>query len=92
MLTWPRELPIDGEPEDVCEIVAAYGQWLKDADVAKLFINADPGSILVGRQRDFCRSWRNQTEVTVEGLHFVQEDSPTEIGAAIAEFVRGLPA
>jgi haloalkane dehalogenase len=86
-LTWPRQIPIDGEPEDVVEIVSAYAEWLAQAELPKLFINADPGSILVGPQRDFCRSWPNQTEVTVKGLHFIQEDSPDEIGRAISDFV-----
>jgi haloalkane dehalogenase len=89
-LTWPRQIPIDGEPADVASVVEEYGAWLSDADVPKLFVNADPGSILVGRARDLCRSWPNQTEVTVKGSHFVQEDSPDEIGAALAEFVRRL--
>lgn len=83
-LTWPREIPIDGEPEAVAAIVDEYGRWLAHSDIPKLFINADPGSILVGRQREFCRSWPNQTEVTVRGLHFIQEDSGAEIGEAIA--------
>jgi haloalkane dehalogenase len=89
-LTWPREIPIDGEPADVVAVVEAYSAWLKECDVPKLFVNADPGSILTGRPRDFCRSWPNQTEVTVAGSHFIQEDSPDEIGAAVADFVRGL--
>ncbi|TNE33680.1 MAG: haloalkane dehalogenase [Alphaproteobacteria bacterium] len=90
-LTWPREIPIAGEPEEVVEIVNDYSAWLSsDADLPKLFINADPGSILVGPQRDFCRSWPNQQEVTVKGLHFIQEDSPDEIGAAIVNFLNGL--
>lgn len=87
-LTWPRQIPVAGEPEDVTQIVEEYGQWLaQDADLPKLFINADPGSILVGRQREFCRSWPNQDEITVRGLHFIQEDSPEEIGRAVAAFV-----
>ena len=85
-LTWPRQIPIEGEPADVVEIVAAYGAWLATSAVPKLFVNADPGSILVGPQRELCRRWPNQTEVTVPGLHFLQEDSPDEIGSAI---VRG---
>jgi haloalkane dehalogenase len=87
-LTWPREIPVDGEPADVVQIVRAYGEWLATSPTPKLFINADPGSILVGRQREFCRAWPNQQEVTVPGTHFVQEDSPDEIGQAIAAFVR----
>ncbi|PHQ67235.1 MAG: haloalkane dehalogenase [Sneathiella sp.] len=85
-LTWPRQIPIAGEPEDVVEIVDAYSAWLAQSDIPKLFINADPGSILIGPQRDFCRTWPNQTEVTVKGLHFIQEDSPDEIGKAVADF------
>ena len=89
-LTWPRQIPIEGEPENVCRIVDDYGAWLAQSDVPKLFINAAPGSILTGEQREFCRTWPNQTEVTVNGIHFVQEDSPDEIGQAVAEFVRGI--
>ena len=83
-LTWPRQIPIDGTPVDVVEIVQAYADWLTEADLPKLFINAEPGAILIGAQREFCRSWPNQTEVTVSGNHFLQEDSPHEIGKAIA--------
>ena len=86
-LTWPREIPIDGDPADVVEIVDAYGQWLASSDVPKLFVNAEPGAILTGPQRDFCRTWPNQTEVTVAGNHFIQEDSPHEIGRAIAAWL-----
>ena len=89
-LTWPRQIPIEGEPENVCRIVDDYGAWLAQSDVPKLFINAAPGSILTGEQREFCRTWPNQTEVTVNGIHFVQEDSPDEIGHAVAEFVKGI--
>ncbi len=89
-LTWPREIPVDGEPSDVVQIVRAYGDWLANSPMPKLFVNADPGSILVGAQREFCRAWPNQQEVTVRGTHFVQEDSPDEIGRAIAAFVRRL--
>ncbi|PCI74699.1 MAG: haloalkane dehalogenase [SAR86 cluster bacterium] len=85
-LTWPRQIPIDGEPADVAQIVQAYADWLAEADLPKLFINAEPGAILIGPQREFCRSWPNQTEVTVSGNHFLQEDSPHEIGKAIAEW------
>ena len=87
-LTWPRQIPIEGEPADVVKVVEDYSAWLATSDVPKLFINADPGSILVGRQREFCRTWPNQQEVTVKGLHFLQEDSPDEIGQAVADFVR----
>lgn len=87
-LTWPRQIPVDGEPADVVRIVEDYGKWLAEDDsLPKLFINADPGTILIGRQREFCRSWPNQEEITVPGLHFVQEDSPDEIGEAVADFV-----
>ena len=89
-LTWPRQIPIEGEPPEVCQIVDDYGAWLSQCDLPKLFINADPGSILTGPQREFCRSWPNQTEVTVKGTHFVQEDSPDEIGQAVAAFVKGI--
>lgn len=91
MLQWPREIPIDGEPADVAAIVGDYAAWLASAPVPKLFVNAEPGSILVGAQREFCRGWPHQREVTVRGRHFVQEDSPAEIGRAVAEFVGGLP-
>ena len=89
-LTWPRQIPIEGDPADVVEIVKDYSTWLSTCDIPKLFISADPGSILTGRQRDFCRSWPNQTEVTVAGSHFIQEDSPHEIGAAIADWMQTL--
>jgi haloalkane dehalogenase len=85
-LTWPREIPIDDSPADVCQIVGDYGAWLSKSDLPKLFINADPGAILTGNQREFCRAWPNQTEVTVKGHHFIQEDSPDEIGTAIADW------
>ena len=86
-LTWPRQIPLAGEPPEVCAVVDAYGEWLAATDVPKLFINADPGTILVGPQREFCRSWKNQREVTVKGLHFIQEDSPDEIGGAIVDWM-----
>jgi len=89
-LTWPRQIPIEGEPADVCEIVASYGQWLKKSPVPKLFINAEPGAILRGAPREFCRTWPNQKEITVKGIHFIQEDSADEIGAGIAEWLRDL--
>ena len=87
VLTWPREIPIDGEPADVDAVVAASSDWLASADVPKLFVNAEPGSILVGAQREHCRSWPHQQEVTVRGSHFIQEDSGPEIGAAIAAWL-----
>jgi haloalkane dehalogenase len=90
-LTWPREIPFEGQPADVAKIVADSAAWVStDRSLPKLFINADPGSILIGKQREFCRSWPNQQEVTVKGLHFIQEDSPHEIGEAAAAFVRHL--
>ena len=87
-LTWPRQIPLDGEPADVVAIVQAYADWLAHTDLPKLFVNAEPGAILVGAQREFCRAWPNQTEVTVKGSHFLQEDSPDEIGTAIAQWLR----
>ena len=89
-LNWPRQIPINGEPPHMVELVDAYAAFMAKTDIPKLFINADPGSILVGKQRDFCRTWPNQTEVTVKGLHFVQEDSPQEIGQAVAAWHAGL--
>lgn len=86
-LTWPRQIPLDGEPADVVEIVQRYADWLSGSELPKLFVNADPGTILTGPQREFCRGWPNQTEVTVAGSHFIQEDSPDEIGRAIAEWL-----
>jgi len=86
-LTWPREIPVDGEPSDVVTIVSDSASWLARSSTPKLFINAEPGSILVGAQREVCRAWPNQREVTVRGLHFVQEDSPGDIGRAVAAFV-----
>jgi haloalkane dehalogenase len=91
-LTWPRMIPIEGEPADVVKVVDKYVAWLARAAVPKLFINAEPGSILTGRQRELCRAWPNQTEVTVKGLHFLQEDSPDAIGGAVADFVRRVRA
>jgi haloalkane dehalogenase len=86
-LTWPRQIPLGGEPADVVAIVEDYAAWLSKADLPKLFVNAEPGAILTGTMRDFCRTWPNQTEVTVKGSHFIQEDSPDEIGDAAAAFV-----
>ncbi|MCH8307445.1 MAG: haloalkane dehalogenase [Proteobacteria bacterium] len=85
-LTWPRQIPIEGEPQDVHDIVAGYSDWICSSNIPKLFINAEPGAILVGPQREFCRAWKNQQEVTVKGNHFLQEDSPDEIGKAIVEW------
>jgi haloalkane dehalogenase len=89
-LTWPRQIPIDGVPADVVKIVQDYADWLATSPLPKLFVNAEPGSILVGAQREFCRGWPNQTEVTVAGSHFIQEDSPDEIGRALSAWLRGL--
>ena len=89
-LTWPRQIPIDGEPADVVAIVEAYAAWLAASPVPKLFVNADPGTILTGSPRESCRAWPNQEEVTVRGAHFIQEDSPDEIGRALAAFIRRL--
>ena len=89
-LTWPREIPFDGQPADVAAIIGAYADWLSTSDVPKLFINAEPGAMLTGPHREFVRTWPNQTEVTVRGIHYVQEDSPDEIGQAIAEWRNGL--
>lgn len=85
-LRWPREIPIDGEPADVHRIVAAYAEWLARSDVPKLFVNADPGAILRGRVREAVRAWPNLTEITVPGVHFVQEDSGPAIGEAVRDF------
>ena len=85
-LTWPRQIPIEDEPAEVRELVQSYADRLSQSEVQKLFINAEPGAILIGPQREFCRSWPNQKEVTVAGNHFLQEDSPDEIGQAIAEW------
>jgi haloalkane dehalogenase len=89
-LTWPREIPIDGEPADVVALVDDYARWLATSPLPKLFVNGNPGSILVGAQREFCRTWPNQQEVTARGSHFLQEDSPAEIGQAIARLLRRL--
>lgn len=89
-LTWPRQIPLDGEPEDVVAIVADYAKWLQQSDVPKLFVDAEPGAILTGPQREFCRRFPNQTEVTVAGIHFLQEDSPDEIAAALREWLINL--
>src|SRR5262249_51463028 len=91
-LTWPREIPIDGSPADVVAVVEGYAGWLAASNLPKLFVNADPGVLLVGAQREFCRAWPSQREVTVRGSHFLQEDSPREIGEAIAGVLNGLGA
>ena len=89
-LSWPRDIPIDGAPADVVAIVDEYAAWLSRSDIPKLFVNAEPGAILTGTQREYCRAWPNQREVTVPGVHFIQEDSPAEVGRAIAEWYGGI--
>jgi haloalkane dehalogenase len=89
-LTIPRQIPLDGEPPDVAEIATAYSEWLSQSTVPKLFVNGDPGGALIGASREFCRSWPEQTEVTVRGLHFLQEDSPDELGQAVATWFKTL--
>lgn len=89
-LTWPRQIPLDGEPNEVVEEVRKNAEFHKDSEIPKLFINANPGSILVGEQREFARTWKNQTEITVNGNHFIQEDSSEEIGTALREFTKDL--
>ena len=86
-LVWPRQIPIEGEPADVVALVEQYAAFMKDSPIPKLFINAEPGAIITGSVRDICRAWANQTEITVKGIHFIQEDSPDEIGQALSEFV-----
>jgi len=87
-LTWPRQIPIAGEPADVVQIAADYAQWMAGNEIPKLFVNAEPGAILIGAPREFCRSWKNQSEVTVPGSHFIQEDSGPAIGRAIAGWLK----
>lgn len=89
-LTWPRQIPISGEPADVVAIAQDYADWLAQSQMPKLFVNAEPGAILTGPQREFCRTWPNQTEVTVKGSHFIQEDSPHEIGEALRSWLLAL--
>ena len=90
-LTWPRQIPIDGSPAETVEIVQAYADWMNTNEIPKLFIDADPGAILTGAQREFCRAWPNQETLTVPGSHFIQEDSPDLIGRAIADWLQKLP-
>ncbi len=90
VLTWPRQLPVEGEPADVTEIVSNYADWLSQTSVPKLFVDGEPGAALTGSLRDFCRSWPAQREATVRGLHFLQEDSPHEIGRAIADWLTAI--
>jgi haloalkane dehalogenase len=86
-LVWPREIPIEGEPADVVALVDRYAAFMKDSQIPKLFVNAEPGAIVVGKVRDICRTWANQKEITVNGIHFVQEDSADEVGGALKAFV-----
>jgi haloalkane dehalogenase len=88
-LIWPRQAPVDGEPKDVTSIVRAYGAWLSQSEIPKLFVAGEPGAAIseISANKRFCRTWKNQREVTVKGRHFLQEDSPSEIGAALRQFV-----
>ena len=86
-LTWPRQIPIAGEPAEVVDIVSKYSAWISKSDLPKLFVNTEPGAIIIGAARDYVRTWPNQTEITVSGIHFVQEDAPDEIGQAIADWL-----
>ena len=88
-LDWPRQIPLENDPPEICKIVDSYSQWMAENNIPKLFINAEPGAILIGKQREFCRTWKNQKEVTVKGSHFIQEDSPNEIGNAIFDWLKG---
>ena len=89
-LTWPRQIPVDGSPQAVIDEVIKNGEFHKNSNIPKLFINADPGSILIGDQREFVRTWNNLEEITVKGNHFIQEHSPNEIGKALSEFINNL--
>ncbi|CUH83756.1 haloalkane dehalogenase [Thalassovita mediterranea] len=89
-LTWPRQIPIEGTPADVAEIVSAYSAWLRETPLPKLFVNAEPGALIAGPVRDYVRSFPNLSEVTVAGSHFIQEDSPDEIGTAVKDWLQGL--
>ena len=90
-LSWPRQMPFDGSPADVVQVVERYGEWLASSGIPKLLVNAEPGAILTGDMREFCRTWPNQTEVTVNGIHFIQEDSPQEIAQALSAWLTELP-
>lgn len=89
-LTWPRQIPVAGEPADVVKIAADYAKWMAENNIPKLFIDAEPGSILTGKARDFALSFKNQTVATAKGRHFLQEDSPDEIGAALSDWLKTL--
>ena len=87
----PRQIPIEGQPAHVVAIATAYADWLATSSVPKLFLKAQPGGILAGGAvLDAARRFPAQTEVTVAGVHFVQEDSPDEIGRAIAGWMGSL--
>lgn len=86
-LDWPNQIPIEGSPKEVVKVVNNYSKFFMKNDIPKLFINADPGAILIGKQREFCRSWPNQSEITVPGSHFIQEDSPDLIGEGILNWL-----
>jgi haloalkane dehalogenase len=90
-LEWPRQIPLENVPPRMHDVVDAYGRWLRGSDVPKLFVNAEPGSILVGRLRALVRKWPSLTEVTVPAGHFVPEDCPDELGRVLADWVRALP-
>lgn len=92
MLTWTRELPIAGEPADVCQIVETYSNWLSTSLIPKLFIDAEPAGFLIGAQREFCRAWPNQTTLVVNGSHFLQEEAPEEVADATARFISKVQA
>jgi len=87
-LTFPRQIPIEGDPADVAQVVGQYSAWLAQSDLPKLFVKGNPGLIIVERHLEFCRTLKNQTEIEVPGIHYLQEDAPDVIGAAISEFVR----
>ncbi|MGB1885620.1 MAG: haloalkane dehalogenase, partial [Gammaproteobacteria bacterium] len=89
-LTWPRQIPIDDEPPEVCELARNYGEFMRGSDIPKLFIDAEPGMILKGAVADYARTWKNQSEASVKGLHFIQEDSPDEIATAVRDWLVGL--
>lgn len=92
-LVWPREIPIDGQPAEVVAIVEGYGKWMSQSNLPKLFIVGEPGRILAaGRGREFARSWPSQREVSIKGIHYLQEDSPAELGAALGAFVQSVRA
>jgi len=91
-LTWPREIPFDGEPSDVYSIVADYSEWLGSSPIPKLLINVSEGDTLTGELLEIARQWPNQTEINVNGRHFAQEDSPDEIGRGIATWLQFLAA